>query len=166
MIDFNELKINKSFLKALKELNINNPTPIQQKAIPLIKSGVDIIGIAQTGTGKTIAFLLPILCKLAKAEGKYPRALVLVPTRELAIQIEEELKKLLIFSNIRSAAVFGGIGITKHSVLFTNGIDIVIATPGRFLDLYIRGNINTKKIKTIVFDECDRMLDIGIYQNK
>lgn len=161
MPNFKELKINTSFLKALDEMGIEEPTQIQEKAIPVIKSGADVIGIAQTGTGKTYAYLLPILCKLAKADGMNPRALVLVPTRELAIQVGDALNELLAFSNIRAAAVFGGIGMTKHAALFEEGNDIVVATPGRFMDLYLSGAFRTSKIKTVVFDEFDRMLDMG-----
>jgi ATP-dependent RNA helicase RhlE len=161
MPNFQELKINKSFLKALEELDITKPSLIQEKAIPRVKAGADVIGIAQTGTGKTFAYLLPILCKLVKAEGQHPRALILVPTRELAIQVDDALKQLLRYSNIRSAAVFGGIGMTKHAALFDEGNDILVATPGRFMDLYLSGVFRTSKIKTIVFDEFDRMLDMG-----
>jgi len=161
MSTFEELHINKSFLKAIKELGFTEPTPIQEKAIPKIRSGNDVLGIAQTGTGKTEAYLLPILSKLVKAEGSDPRALILVPTRELSIQVGERIKSLTCYNNIRHAAVYGGTGWTKHAALIDQGIDILVATPGMLLDLYSRGFLVLKKIKTLVIDEVDRMLDMG-----
>ncbi|MDX9881573.1 MAG: DEAD/DEAH box helicase [Prolixibacteraceae bacterium] len=161
MITFEELKINKSILKALDELGFETPTPIQEKAIPVIRSGADVLGIAQTGTGKTAAYLLPIFMKLVKAEGVDPRAVILVPTRELSIQVGEDIADLTRYSNIRHAAVYGGIGWTKHAALLEPGIDILVATPGRLMDLYRAGALSLKKVKTLVIDEADRMLDMG-----
>lgn len=161
MLTFEELKINKSILKALKEVGFEQATPIQEKAIPVIRSGADVVGIAQTGTGKTAAYLLPLFMKLMKAEGEDPRALILVPTRELSIQVGEDIGKLTIYSNLRHAAVYGGIGWTKHAELIQQGIDILVATPGRLWDLYKSGVVSLKKIKTLVIDEADRMLDMG-----
>jgi len=161
MVTFEELKVNKSILKALREIGFETPTPIQEKAIPVIRSGVDVVGIAQTGTGKTAAYLLPIFMKLVKAEGEDPRALILVPTRELSIQVGEDIEELTSYSNIRHAAVYGGIGWTKHAGLVKPGIDILVATPGRLWDLYRAGAVSLKKIKTLVIDEADRMLDMG-----
>jgi len=158
---FEDLKVNKSILKVLNEIGFEHPTPIQEKAIPIIRSGVDVLGIAQTGTGKTAAYLLPIFMKLVKAEGEDPRALILVPTRELSIQVGEDIEELTTYSNIRHAAVFGGIGWTKHADLVKPGIDIVVATPGRLWDLYKAGAVSLKKIRTLVIDEADRMLDMG-----
>ena len=117
MTSFSELKINKSILKVLDEIGFEHPTPIQEKAIPIIKSGMDVVGVAQTGTGKTAAYLLPIFSKLVKAEGEDPRVLILVPTRELAIQVGEDIEELTPYSNIRHAAVFGGVGWTKHAAV-------------------------------------------------
>ena len=128
---FDKFGIGKSILKALDEIGFHEATPVQELAIPVIKSGQDILGIAQTGTGKTAAYLIPILMKLVKAEGEDPRALILVPTRELAIQVGEDIEELTQYTNIRSAAVFGGIGWTKHAELVKPGVDIVVATPGR-----------------------------------
>jgi ATP-dependent RNA helicase RhlE len=159
--NFDKFGIGKSILKALDEIGFHDPTPVQELAIPVIKSGQDILGIAQTGTGKTAAYLIPVLMKLVKAEGDDPRALVLVPTRELAIQVGEDIKELSQFTNIRSAAVFGGIGWTKHAELVEPGVDIVVATPGRLWDLYKVGAIRFKKIRTLVIDEADRMMDMG-----
>ena len=161
MVTFEELKVNKSILKALREIGFETPTPIQEKAIPVIRSGMDVVGIAQTGTGKTAAYLLPLFIKLVKAEGEDPRVLILVPTRELSIQVGEDIEELTPYSNIRHAAIYGGIGWTKHAELIKPGIDILVATPGRLWDLYKVGAVSLKKIKTLVIDEADRMLDMG-----
>jgi len=161
MATFEDLKVNKSILKALDELGFETPTPIQEKAIPVIRSGADVLGIAQTGTGKTAAYLLPLFMKLVKAEGEDPRAIVLVPTRELSIQVGEDITALTPYSNLRHAAVFGGIGWTKHAALLEPGIDILVATPGRLMELYRANVLSLKKIKTLVIDEADRMLDMG-----
>ncbi len=161
MITFEELKVNKSILKALREIGFEEATPIQEKAIPVIRSGADVVGIAQTGTGKTAAYLLPLFMKLVKAEGEDPRALILVPTRELSIQVGEDIARMTTYSNLRHAAVYGGVGWTKHADLVAPGIDILVATPGRLWDLYRAGAVSLKKIKTLVIDEADRMLDMG-----
>jgi len=161
MITFEELKVNKSILKGLKEIGFEQATPIQEKAIPIIRSGADVVGIAQTGTGKTAAYLLPLFMKLVKAEGEDPRALILVPTRELSIQVGQDIEKLTTYSNLRHVAVYGGIGWTKHAELIQPGIDILVATPGRLWDLYKAGAVSLKRIKTLVIDEADRMLDMG-----
>ncbi len=161
MATFEDLKISKSILKAVEELGFTEPTPIQEKAIPMVRSGVDVLGIAQTGTGKTAAYLIPLLMKLVKAEGNDPRAVILVPTRELAIQVGEDLEDLSKFTNIRRATVYGGIGWTKHAELIRPGVDILVATPGRLWDLYRAEAVSLRKVKTLVIDEADRMLDMG-----
>ena len=158
---FEALKVAKSILKSLDEIGFETPTPIQEEAIPKINSGVNVVGVAQTGTGKTAAYLLPILSKLQKPEGNDPRAIVLVPTRELSIQVGEDVAELTSFSELRHAAVFGGIGWTKHAELLTPGIDVLVSTPGRLMDLYQAGVLSLKKIKYLVIDEADRMLDMG-----
>lgn len=158
---FEELKVAKSILKALNDIGFVEPTPIQQRAIPKINSGVNIVGVAQTGTGKTAAYLLPLLTKLRKPEGMDPRVLVIVPTRELAIQVGQDVAELTSYSDLRHAAIFGGIGWTKHAALVEDGIDVLIATPGRLWDLYQTGVLRLKKIKYLVIDEADRMLDMG-----
>ncbi len=158
---FEQLKISKAILKSLDELGFTEPTPIQQKAIPKINSGVNVVGIAQTGTGKTAAYLLPLFTRLKKPEGKDPRLVVVVPTRELSIQVGEDVEELTTYSELRCAAVFGGIGWTKHAELLEPGIDILIATPGRMWDLYKAGALSLKKVKYLVIDEADRMLDMG-----
>jgi ATP-dependent RNA helicase RhlE len=161
MTTFEGFGIGKSILKALDEIGFTTPTPIQEQAIPVIKSGKDVLGIAQTGTGKTAAYVIPLLMKLVKAEGKDPRAIVLVPTRELAIQVGEDIAELSQFTDIRHAAVYGGVGWTKHAALLEPGVDILVATPGRLWDLYRAGVFGMKSIKTLVVDEADRMLDMG-----
>jgi ATP-dependent RNA helicase RhlE len=161
MATFEDLKVSKSILKAIEELGFTEATPIQGKAIPMIRSGADVLGIAQTGTGKTAAYLIPLIMKLVKAEGNDPRAVILVPTRELAIQVGEDVEDLTRFTNLRHATVFGGIGWTKHAELIKPGVDILVATPGRLWDLYRAEAVSLKKIKTLVIDEADRMLDMG-----
>jgi ATP-dependent RNA helicase RhlE len=161
MKTFEDLNIAKSILKSLDDLGIVVPTPIQEKAIPRINSGNNVLGIAQTGTGKTAAYLLPLLSKLKKPEGKDPRVLVLVPTRELSIQVGNDLADFTVWSELRHAAVFGGVGWTKHAELIEPGIDVLVATPGRLKDLYQTGFLSLKKIKYLVIDEADRMLDMG-----
>ena len=158
---FEELKIAKSILKSLNDIGFIEPTPIQQQAIPKINSGVNIVGVAQTGTGKTAAYLLPLLTKLRKPEGADPRVVIIVPTRELAIQVGEDVAEFTMYSELRHAAVFGGIGWTKHADLLEPGIDILVATPGRMWDLYQAGVLTLKKVKYMVIDEADRMLDLG-----
>lgn len=158
---FEELKVAKSILKSLNDIGFEVPTPIQQQAIPKINSGVNIVGVAQTGTGKTAAYLLPLLTKLRKPEGKDPRVIIIVPTRELAIQVGDDIAEFTAYSELRSAAIFGGIGWTKHAALLEPGIDILVATPGRMWDLYTAGVLVLKKVKYLVIDEADRMLDMG-----
>lgn len=158
---FEELKVAKSILKSLNDIGFISPTPVQQQAIPKINSGVNIVGVAQTGTGKTAAYLLPLLTKLRKPEGKDPRVVIIVPTRELAIQVGQDIEEFTAYSELRSAAIFGGIGWTKHAALLEPGIDILVATPGRMWDLYQVGALVLKKVKYLVIDEADRMLDMG-----
>lgn len=158
---FEQLKVAKSILKSLDDIGFTTPTPIQEKAIPKINSGVNLVGIAQTGTGKTAAYLLPLLTRLKKPEGVDPRVVILVPTRELSIQVGEDIAELTAYSDLRHAAVFGGIGWTKHAELVEPGIDILVATPGRLWDLYQAGVLRLKKVKHLVIDEADRMLDMG-----
>ncbi|MCV9389253.1 DEAD/DEAH box helicase [Reichenbachiella ulvae] len=158
---FSDLKLNKQILNAISEAGYETPTPIQQQAIPLIQAGHDVLGIAQTGTGKTAAFVLPLLMKLKYAQGDDPRALILAPTRELAIQIESNIKKYCTYLDLRHTAVFGGSGSKLQIESFENGMDILVATPGRFMDLYKKYVFGTKQIKTLVIDEADKMMDMG-----
>src|SRR5680860_834798 len=158
---FEDLKIAKSILKSLNDIGFIEPTPIQEQAIPIINSGINIVGVAQTGTGKTAAYLLPLLTKLRKPEGADPRVIIIVPTRELAIQVGEDIAELTAYSELRHAAIFGGIGWTKHAALIEAGIDVLVATPGRMWELYQNGTLTLKKVKYLVIDEADRMLDLG-----
>jgi ATP-dependent RNA helicase RhlE len=158
---FDQLKLNKQILNAISEAGYLEPSPIQKKAIPLVLAGHDVLGIAQTGTGKTAAFVLPLLMKLKYAKDKSPRALILAPTRELAIQIDENIKKYTTYLDIRHTAIYGGTGAKIQIETVENGIDILTATPGRFMDIYLRGVINTKQINTLVIDEADKMMDMG-----
>lgn len=163
---FSELPLDKTILKAIKETGYDSPTPIQEKTIPLVLENKDIIASAQTGTGKTAAFALPIIEKLiwnqnSKKQGKKIRALVVSPTRELAIQIQDDFKVYGKFTNLRTTVVFGGTSIEPQKNILKKGIDILIATPGRLLDLRKQEILNLSHIQTLVLDEADLMLDMG-----
>lgn len=158
---FADFKFNKQILNAIEEAGYNAPTPIQQKAIPPILAGQDVMGIAQTGTGKTAAFVLPLLMKLKYAQGNDPRALILSPTRELAMQIEEHIQLFAKYTDLRTVALYGGLGPKTQIAALEQGTDIVIATPGRFLDLYLAGHVVTKSLNVLVMDEADKMMDMG-----
>ena len=158
---FDTFKLNRQLLNAVDEASYTEPTPIQQKAIPRILAGHDVIGIAQTGTGKTAAFVLPILMKVKFARHQGPRALILAPTRELVMQIEENVKLFATYTDLRFTALYGGIGPKSQIEALQKGVDILVATPGRFLDLYGKGEIVVKQIKTMVLDEADKMMDMG-----
>ena len=150
---------------AIRHEGYTKPTPVQAQAIPPQIEGKDLIGSAQTGTGKTAAFTLPLLQKLSvernPAESRHPRALILAPTRELAAQIGESIQTYGRFLNIRHTVIFGGVGQFPQQRAMNNGVDIVIATPGRLLDLMKQGYVKLDSIKTFVLDEADRMLDMG-----
>jgi ATP-dependent RNA helicase RhlE len=159
---FPELNISKPLLRALEDLNFKNPTAIQSKAFPVVMSGQDVIGIAQTGTGKTFAYLLPVLRQLAYSEQKAPRVLIVVPTRELVVQVVEEIKKLTKYMNgVRIAGIFGGANIRYQRLAVLAGIDILVATPGRLMDLYSDGTLPLRSIQKFVIDEVDEMLNLG-----
>lgn len=158
---FSEFKLNKQLLTAVAEAGYEEPTEIQQKAIPVLLGGHDLLGIAPTGTGKTAAFVLPLLMKVKYAQGYDPRALILAPTRELALQIEEVVKQLATHTDLRVVSLYGGTGMKTQLELVMAGADILVATPGRFLDIYRTGNLSTKLIKTLILDEADKMMDMG-----
>lgn len=158
---FGNFKLNKQILEAVAEAGYANPTPIQEKAIPLAIAGHDLLGIAQTGTGKTAAYVLPLLMKVKYAQGMHPRALVLAPTRELVMQIEQVFVQLAKYTDLRIASLYGGIGPKSQIEKIRAGVDIVVATPGRFLDVYSRGEIFVKGFNTLVMDEADKMMDMG-----
>ncbi len=156
---FKEFDFHKDLFKGVKIAGFKEPSPIQQKAIPIINSGSDMVGQAHTGTGKTAAFGLPILDKLAK--GECERALVITPTRELATQVSDELYHLGRFAGIRTLTVYGGVGYGRQIALINKGIQIVVATPGRLKDLYQKGKIDAFNPEIVVLDEADEMLDMG-----
>lgn len=158
---FEAFKLNRQLLNAVEEAGYTHPTPIQEKGIPLALAGHDVLGIAQTGTGKTAAYVLPILMKVKYAQGMHPRAMVLAPTRELVMQIEEVCRQLGKYTDIRVVSLYGGIGPKTQIEQIEAGVDLIISTPGRFMDLYKKGVILTKELKTMVLDEADKMLDMG-----
>ncbi|SEK31371.1 DEAD/DEAH box helicase [Parapedobacter koreensis] len=158
---FSDFKFNRQILNAIEEAGYTTPTPIQQKAIPPALAGQDVMGIAQTGTGKTAAFVLPILMKLNYAQGNDARALILSPTRELAMQIEENIRLFAKYTDLRTVVLYGGLGPKTQIATLEQGVDIIVATPGRFLDLYLAGHIVTKSLKVLVMDEADKMMDMG-----
>ena len=165
IINFTDFGLIKPIQRALKERNYIKPTPIQIQSIPTLLRGRDFLGIAQTGTGKTAAFALPIINILSKCKGskkhRQPCALILAPTRELAIQINEELSLYSKYLPLKNTVVFGGVSKNNQVAALKNGADILVATPGRLLDLKRQGIIQLGKIEILVLDEADRMLDMG-----
>jgi ATP-dependent RNA helicase RhlE len=162
-ITFESLKLTRQYLNAIEELGYTSPTEVQQKAIPLILGGQDVIGIAQTGTGKTAAYLLPLMQTLKYAQGEDPRCLILAPTKELVIQIDKNIQELAKYTDLRWVCLYGGIGPKTQIEQLAAGVDIIVGTPGRFLELYAKGVFVAKKIKHMVLDECDRMMDMGFW---
>lgn len=165
---FDELNLAPAIIKAVLEQGYETPTPIQAQAIPVILAGHDLLGGAQTGTGKTAAFVLPMLNKLSTTEaprskfgGVAVRALVLTPTRELAAQVEESVQTYGKYLELSSAAVFGGVGMNPQISRMKKGVDILVATPGRLLDLLQQGMLDLSQVQILVLDEADRMLDMG-----
>jgi len=158
---FSDFRLNKQLVNAATEKGFSTPTPIQNKAIPAILSGQDVIGIAQTGTGKTAAYLLPLLKNLSHASGDDPRALIILPTRELAIQVGKELDDFSKYTDLRNAVIYGGTGAKIQIECIAKGIDILVATPGRLLDLYLDGHVVLRKLKMFVLDEAERLMDMG-----
>ena len=162
-MNFTELGLSQELLHAIKESGYEEPTPIQKMAIPPILAGRDLVGSAQTGTGKTAAFALPSLHRL-KEHGSC-RALALAPTRELAIQIEENFCKYGKQMNLRMALLYGGVKYGKQLEQLRNEPDIIVATPGRLLDHLGQGNLHLNKIEILILDEVDRMLDMGFVED-
>jgi len=162
---FEDLKLEDPILKAIDKQGYTNPTPIQEQAIPILLNGHDLLGVAQTGTGKTAAFGIPILNHLLKennTSGKRKiKALVVTPTRELAIQIAESFRAYGQFTNLRNTVIFGGVKQSKQVASLQQGVDILVATPGRLLDLMNQGYISFSNLKYVVLDEADQMLDMG-----
>ncbi|MEZ4796046.1 MAG: DEAD/DEAH box helicase [Flavobacteriaceae bacterium] len=165
-MSFKDLQLNKPILKAITETGYDNPTLVQEKTIPLVLNKKDVITSAQTGTGKTAAFALPILQLLfdyqdAPKKGKKIKALVVIPTRELAIQIDANFKTYGKHTNLRSAVIYGGTSIEPQKDILNKGVDILIATPGRLLDLHKQDLVNLDYVQILVLDEADLMLDLG-----
>ncbi|MCP9612258.1 DEAD/DEAH box helicase [Coprobacter tertius] len=161
---FKELNISEPILKALTSKNYERPTPIQEKAIPIALKGHDLLGIAQTGTGKTAAFAIPIIQQLEQqspSKRREIKALIITPTRELAIQIDECFKDYTRYTTLRHTVIFGGVNQRQQVESLKRGIDILIATPGRLLDLINQKYITLNHIRHFVLDEADRMLDMG-----
>ncbi|WP_439184501.1 DEAD/DEAH box helicase [Carboxylicivirga taeanensis] len=160
-MNFSDLNINTVLLNALNDLGFTEATPIQQEAFPVVMSGRDVVGIAQTGTGKTLAYILPILRQLKFSEQRHPRILVLVPTRELVEQVVGEFKKLTEYMSVRIGGVYGGTNINTQKELVYGGLDVLVATPGRLIDLSLTGVLRLKNIQKLVIDEVDEMLNLG-----
>lgn len=158
---FQDLKLTTPLLNALEDLHLSTPTPIQEQALPVILSGRDMVGIAQTGTGKTLAYLLPLLKTLKYSEQLNPRILIMVPTRELVVQVVDELEKITKYINVRILGIYGGTNINTQRQQVAQGMDILVATPGRLYDLAINRNLQLKSIQKLVIDEVDVMLDLG-----
>jgi len=165
VISFEDLALVEPIRRALKEENYSVPTPIQAQAIPQLLAGRDLLGIAQTGTGKTAAFALPILQRLAAertaTRRKSARVLVLTPTRELALQIADSFRAYGRYLGSRTTVIFGGVGQNPQTAAMARGVDILVATPGRLLDLIAQGHVVLDGVETVVLDEADRMLDMG-----
>ena len=164
-MNFNQLPLHERILKAVSDTGYTKPTPIQLKAIPKIAKGADVIGIAQTGTGKTAAFTLPLLSKLVDRteakEARHTRILIIAPTRELVQQIHDNIRSYAKYTNLRTGVIIGGITDKGQIAKLESGVDILIATPGRLLDLVDKGHGNFQHVETLVLDEADRMLDMG-----
>ncbi len=158
---FQDLNLSTQLLNAVEDLGFTNPTPVQEQSFSVVRSGKDVVGIAQTGTGKTFAYMMPILRDLKYSEQKYPRVLVLVPTRELVLQVVEEIEKLAKYITLRVLGVYGGANINVQKRAIMQGQDIVVATPGRLYDLALSKALNMKSIQKLVIDEVDVMLDLG-----
>jgi ATP-dependent RNA helicase RhlE len=158
---FEQFNLNRQLLNAVADLGFEQPTEIQQKCIPLILGGQEVIGIAQTGTGKTAAYMLPVLMRAKYAQGKEPRVLILAPTKELTIQLAEHARQLSKYTDLRIIQLYGGVGPKTQIDQIAEGVDIMVSTPGRFMELYLRGDLPVKAIKTLVLDEADRIMDMG-----
>ena len=163
-MSFADLGLPENILSVIEKIGYETPTPIQEKAIPVALQGRDIIGAAQTGTGKTAAYALPTLARLGEMQGK-PRCLVLVPTRELAIQVEEAFRTFSENITDKIALLYGGVSYDRQLKALKNGAEIVVATPGRLIDLWKQRFVNLSAIEVLVLDEVDRMLDMGFIED-
>src|SRR5437763_8030458 len=160
---FNELGLSPELLQAITDTGYTTPTPIQQQAIPVVASGRDVLGCAQTGTGKTASFALPMIDKLAagRSRARMPRSLILEPTRELATQVEAAFERYGKHHRLTTALLIGGESFGDQLKKLDRGVDVLIATPGRMIDLFERGKILLSDVRILVIDEADRMLDMG-----
>lgn len=163
IMDFNNIGIIAPILRAIQEVGYTKPTAIQQQAVPEVLAGKDLIGCAQTGTGKTGAFAIPViqLLTLKPNTNKKPRALILVPTRELAIQIDQSIEAYSKYIPVKHLVIYGGVSQVQQVAKLNKGIDILVATPGRLLDLVNQGHINLSAVQHLILDEADNMLDMG-----
>ena len=167
-MSFDSLGLSPSLIKAVNKQGYTAPSPIQEKAIPLVLERKDVLASAQTGTGKTAGFMLPLLHILSQGQPlrKRPvRALILTPTRELAAQIYTNAKAYSVFTNIRSSVIFGGVNQRPQVATLKNGVDVLIATPGRLLDLHQQKHLHLNNVEILVLDEADRMLDMGFLRD-
>ena len=160
-MNFTELNINSPLINALNDLGITQTTTIQERAYPAIMSGRDIVGIAQTGTGKTIAYLLPSLRLWKFTKEKHPQILIVVPTRELVVQVVEQVEQLTKYMHVRVVGVYGGVNMIRQTPFIVAGVDVLVATPGRLLDFALNGSLKLKSVKRFVIDEVDEMLNLG-----
>jgi len=161
MISFADMKLSRQLNQAIADLGIDCPTPVQSETFNPILSGKDVVGIAQTGTGKTFAYLLPLLKELKFSKEIHPRILILVPTRELVFQVLEQVESLTKYSHVRALGVYGGTNIQTQALAVSEGMDVLVATPGRLYDLVLNGALKIKTVKKLVIDEVDVMLDLG-----
>ncbi len=164
---FEDLDLNPELLESINYMGYRETTPIQEQAIPVILSGRDLIACAQTGTGKTAAYLLPMMSFISEKRPGYTHTLILVPTRELALQIDQQIQGFAYTLNINSLAVYGGVGSgwDQERDALTRGADIIVATPGRLISHLNQGYVKFSQIEVLVLDEADRMLDIGFYDD-
>lgn len=158
---FDDFDLDPRCAKALRSMGIHTPTPIQEQAIPVALKGGDVVGVAQTGTGKTLGFVLPSLTRLAKRDSRRNRMLVLVPTRELCLQVHDVVKEVGSRMDVSSTTIYGGVSIARQAEALKKGKDVIVATPGRLLDHMGRGNLRFDDLEILVLDEADRMLDMG-----
>ncbi|HEY8955738.1 DEAD/DEAH box helicase [Chitinophaga sp.] len=158
---FGDLNLNTPLLNAIDELGYKQPTTIQQRAFSVIMSGQDVCGIAQTGTGKTFAYLLPVLRQFKFSKEKYPTVLIIVPTRELVVQVVEAVKKLTTYMNVSVLGIYGGVNMNPQMAAVQDKLDILVATPGRLYDVILSGALKVKLVKRLIIDEVDEMLNLG-----
>jgi ATP-dependent RNA helicase RhlE len=161
MKQFTDFDLPKALQKAIDEIGLTTPTPIQVKAMPVITSGRDVIGIAQTGTGKTFAYLLPILKQWKFQKTETPRVLILVPTRELVVQVVEEIEKLTQYMSVRTLGIYGGVNINTQKTAVYQGVDILVGTPGRTMDLALDNVVRFDAMQKLIIDEFDEILNLG-----